>query len=392
MDDRTVRRGRGGRARGAAVLACAMAGLLGGGLGGCVTNPETGRSILALQGQAWEIDVGNQMAPQFTQEMGGEVPDAQLQAYVRGIGERMVPHVHESFRDYPWEFNFVNTDQINAFALPGGKVFFTRGLASKMTNEAQMAGVIGHEIGHVTAQHGNQRISQTMILSGAAGLAAVLVDASGNSDASAATYGIPALMVGGQLVMLRFGRDEELEADRLGVRYMVAEGYDPVGQRQVMEILGSLSGGNDPPEFLSTHPASETRVAAINKLIAEEYAFTQNNPEFKLYEERFRTQFLARLAQLPPAPDAARVAERRERLQRMLAADPAAFDLNDPTTWCATCRAEALARAESGASGARGAAGVAHAGHGAGIARGGEEAGEVPPREGVYRFVAHPAR
>jgi predicted Zn-dependent protease len=230
----------------------------------------------------------------------------------------------------PWEFTLLDSDTINAFALPGGKVFFSRGLAERMTNEAQMAGVLGHEIGHVTAQHSNQRISHSnvfnLVLAGAAVSVAVA-----DSDTDYRKYGqfaVPALAIGGNIVLLKFGRDEELQADLLGVRYMTRVGYDPKGAKQVMELLQSLSAGARQPEFLSTHPDPASRVAQIEQLLQGEYAHTQNNPEFALHEARFQREFLEVIKGLP----------RPVHHSRADGGDVIAA-LGPPSTWCAHCAA-----------------------------------------------------
>ena len=191
-----------------------------------------------------------------------------------------------------------------------------------------MAGVIGHEIGHVTAQHGSQRIASSTAMQSGIAVAAVLVDASGNTTAKqVGTLGIPALAVGGQVVQLKFGRNEELEADRLGMRYMSRVGYDPAAQGNVMKVLQAAGGPNSQPEFLSTHPYPESRIEQVNTLVATEYAGTQNNPQYQLKADEYRRRMLGKLALLPAAPDAG------------LARGSGAV------LWCSQCREDAV-RAE----------------------------------------------
>ncbi len=332
---------------------------------GCSTNPATGKSVLTLLSSQEEISLGAQAAPGFTKEYGGPVPDAELQRYVTAIGTRLAAQTEGDYPGYPWEFTLLNSDVVNAFALPGGKVFFTRGLASRLTNEAQMAGVLGHEVGHVTAQHGNQRISQQALITGVLTATAVVVESSGNQRVrDVGSIGVPALAVGGQLVMLSYGRKEELQSDGLGVRYMSKVGYDPKGQMQVMQVLQSL-GGNRGADIFSTHPDPAARVEQIQGMLQGEYAFTQNSPQHQLYEERYRTQFLARLKALPPAPDAKAVATLYG-------------ELGPPSAWCGHCIAAA-----AGLGAPLGAA--------SGLVER-EEAGPVAPRKGVYAFIAPAAR
>lgn len=292
---------------------------------GCSVNPATGERAFTLLSWEDERRLGSEAAPQFTQEFGGEVPDTALQRYVDGIGHSMAATVEPGVPELDWEFTLLDSDVVNAFALPGGKVFITRGLASRFENEAQLAGVLGHEIGHVTARHGNQRISKqigfNVLLAGLA--IGVGVSEEDSTFRRAGEIGLPALAIGGNVVLLSYGRNEEIEADYLGMRYMSNAGYDPRGQLQVMEILSEAAAGPRPPEFLSTHPHPETRIDRIRELLAGEFAHTQNNPDYGLFEDRYRTQFLGRLSALPPSAHSPAVR--------------VAFSQDDPATWCAHC-------------------------------------------------------
>lgn len=313
-----------GRVRAGLGVAMALATSIA--LGGCTTNPATGKNIFTLgMSTEQQAALGAEAAPQFTQEYGGAVPDAECQAYVRDLGARLAAQVESRYQGLPWEFTFLNSDAVNAFALPGGKVFFTRGLASRLTNEAQMAGVMGHEVGHVTAEHGAQRIAKATAFNLGTTVVAVVVQSSGNERVrQAGAIGVPALQVGGNLVMLKYGRDEELEADQLGVRYMSKLGYDPKGQMQVMEVLQSLSAGGRQPDILSTHPDPAKRIEQIRGLLGGEYASTQNNPQFQLREQEYRTRMLSRLARLAPAPKPS--------------ATGMVDGLGPSVLWCAHCR------------------------------------------------------
>lgn len=335
----------------------------------CVKNEATGRSIFTLgMSKQQQMALGAEAAPQFVQEMGGPVPDPRLQSYVDRIGRALAAQTEGDNKNWAWEFNYINTAQVNAFALPGGKVFFTRGLAERLTTEAQMAGVIGHEIGHVTAEHGAQRIASSTAIGGGIQAAAVLVGVSGSAAAQqAGQVLIPGLNVGGQLVLLKFGRKEELEADALGVRYMTRAGYNPKGQMEVMQVLAQLSKGPSQPEFLSTHPDPQARVEAIRQMLAGEYAYTQNEPaKYQEFAERYKTEFLAVSKALPPAPKAAQASITLTREQLAAAGvDPSEFDLNDPTSWCAHCRIAAVEQAGQGEGAS--ARGGAHDGHALGV-------------------------
>lgn len=273
---------------------------------GCSTNPATGSRSLTLLSWEEERRMGAEAAPQFTAEFGGPVPDDQLQAYVTEVGNRLVGQVEPGVPELPWEFTLLDSEVINAFALPGGKVFITRGLARRFNTEAQLAGVLGHEIGHVTARHGNQRMSKQLgfnILIGAAAIGVGVAD----SDSDVRKYGqyaVPAMAIGGNVILLKYGRDEESQADLLGMRYMARAGYHPAGQREVMQILADASGagsGGRPPEWLSTHPFPETRIDRINQILAEQYPDADTNPAYTRAEQAYQSRFLARLSNLPPA-------------------------------------------------------------------------------------------
>ena len=277
--------------------------------------------------------MGVEAAPGMTAEFGGETPDAQAQAYVDEVGTRLLGGIESGIPKLPWEFTLLDSAVINAFALPGGQVYISRGLADKLTSEAEMAGVLGHEIGHVTARHGNQRISKQIGFNVAMVAAAVVVGAA-DEDSDIRKYGeigVPALAIGGNIVMLKYGRDEELEADMLGMRYMARAGYNPVGQRMVMELLKRASGGSTQPEWLSTHPASDTRITRINNLLRSEYAYTQNSPDYVMKEQEYKTRMLDRLARLGPPRQGS---------------TPVSM-LDTSVLWCAHCQAEALELADA---------------------------------------------
>lgn len=258
----------------------------------CTTNPATGQKNFNILGQAEEIQLGNQAQPQFLASYGGEIPSAEIDAYVNGIGHRLAAVSERP--DMPWEFHVVDSAVINAFALPGGKVFMSRALMAKMTNEAQLAGVLGHEVGHVTAQHIGQQMSQATALQ--IGLAAL--GAAGGNSAYLQALGMGA-QAGGSLYLLKFGRDQESQADELGVRYMTRLGYNPKAQIQVMEILKAASGSGGSAEMLSTHPLPQTRIDRLTKLIQQKYPDADAPGKYTYGQDSFKP-ILAALAKLPP--------------------------------------------------------------------------------------------
>ncbi|MBL0926951.1 MAG: M48 family metallopeptidase [Phycisphaerales bacterium] len=307
-------------------LAAAMAGA-GGALSGCKTNAATGRSILSTMSLQEQVSLGEQARPQMLQEFGGEVPSPELRAYVEDVGRRMLPHIEGEYRDLPWTFTLLNSPVINAFALPGGKVFMSRGLAEKLTNEAQLAGVLGHEIGHVTAEHTNERFSQATVAQVAGGLIGAAAGAAGSQAVTEAAGLV--VNVGGQLVLLKYSRGQEIEADYLGMRYMSRAGWNPLGQQQVMEILARESQGPRQPEMFATHPDPASRVDIIRKRLAgPEFRDTQLNADrFATGEDTYRARFLDVARRLPPAPRPKQAS--------------AEIDWNNPLQWCGVCRASA---------------------------------------------------
>lgn len=288
-----------------ALISCTLLALIAVPLTGCSVNPATGKRSFTLMSWEKEKALGLAAAPQMTEAFGGAVPDAGVGDYAWEVGAKLVTGVEEGVPDLDWEFTVLNSPVINAFALPGGKVFISRGLADKLESEAELAGVLGHEIGHVTARHSNQQMSAQLGINFAIGAAAVAVGVS-DPDSDVRKYGqlgLPAVAVGSNLFLLSFGRSEELEADMLGMRYMARAGYNPRGQLEVMQILADASRGTDrPPEWLSTHPLPESRIDRIQDLLAGEYATTQGNPSFVERRAEYRTRMLDRLDNLPPAP------------------------------------------------------------------------------------------
>ena len=263
---------------------------------GCAKNAATGRTQFDIMDRQQEVAMGAQAAPELTAGYGGEVPDQVLRDYVTRIGLKVAAGVEKQYKDIPWKFTLLNSDVINAFALPGGHVFMSRALMERMTNEAQLAGVLGHECGHVTAEHIDQRIGRDYALQ----IGAAVGGAVGGAD-----YGeIISTVVsqGGGLFSLKYGRAEESEADALGLRYMTRAGYNPLGQLQVMQILRDASkGSGGQPEWMSTHPLPQTRINEIQAALKGKYASTQGNPQYVLGEAEF-APMLRRLKALPPAP------------------------------------------------------------------------------------------
>lgn len=225
-------------------------------------NPYTGRTQTINMSAEQEIAIGLQSAPEIAQQYGGLYPDEGLQAHVDAVGNKLVQNSIARETPYKYDFHLLADDQtINAFALPGGPVFITYALYSKL-NEAQMAGVLGHEIGHVIGRHSAERIAEGSFWKTVATGASVGADAGG--------------IVGsiGQNTLLKNGRGDELESDDLGVLFMIQAGYDPYEMIRVMEILKDAGGPNSAPEFQSTHPDPANRIEKIKEAI-ERYSGQQ---------------------------------------------------------------------------------------------------------------------
>lgn len=266
---------------------------------GCTTNPATGKKQLNVLSPEDEVRLGTEAAPQFLEEYGGELPSEKVNRYVRRIGKRLARRSERP--DLPWKFYVVDSKVINAFALPGGKVFISRGLLEKLDNEAQLAGVLGHEVGHVTAKHINDRMTQALgvqLVTMGFGVATRTRDENWLKVLGVGTQ------VGGTLYLLRFSRDQEIESDELGVRYMSALGYNPVGQLQVMRILhreSAKAGQGGGPQWMSTHPLPETRIENLDQLIRDEYPCYDDPARYQMFRDRFQNKALAELEKLPPA-------------------------------------------------------------------------------------------
>jgi|JI10StandDraft_1071094.scaffolds.fasta_scaffold16338_5 predicted Zn-dependent protease len=223
-------------------------------------NPWTGRKQHITLEPQQEIALGIESAPQMAQEYGGLHPDQQLQDLVDKVGQRLVQYSVAQETPYRYDFHLLrDPNTINAFALPGGQVFITYGLLSKLESEDQLAGVLGHEIGHVLGRHSAERIAKQDLTSGIVN--GVLVGSDGSQSAAQT-----AAMIG-NIVNMKYGRDDELESDELGVKIMFDAGYNPEEMIGVMEILKAASGGQRVPEFQSTHPDPENRIEKIKAAI-----------------------------------------------------------------------------------------------------------------------------
>ncbi|WP_411893555.1 M48 family metalloprotease [Winogradskyella sp. A2] len=219
------------------------------------TNPYTGRTQAISLSPEQEIAIGLQSAPGMAQQHGGLHPENRYQALVDNVGGKLVNNSIAKSTPYRYEFHLLADERtINAFALPGGQIFITYALFSQLENEDQLAGVLGHEIGHVLGKHSNERITDSKYWQ-------TLIMGAGAIDMGAVAQQI------GQGTLLKNGRDDELESDELGVHFMLDAGYNPEEMIGVMKILKDAAGPNRVPEFQSTHPDPENRIEHIRDAI-----------------------------------------------------------------------------------------------------------------------------
>ncbi|HON62299.1 MAG TPA: M48 family metallopeptidase [Deltaproteobacteria bacterium] len=234
-------------------------------LAGCATAPVTGRSQLLIVPEQQEIALGLEAYQQvLAQEPVSK--DPQINAMVKRIGSRIAAVSDKP--DYNWEFAVIDNDETaNAFALPGGKVAVYTGLLPYTKNEAGLAFVIAHEIGHAIARHGGERMSQQLLLQlGQQGLNIAIANRSPEAI-QAINMGYGAVSTVG--VVLPFSRRQEYEADRIGLVLMAQAGYDPRESLNFFKQMMTGANKTSPPEFLSTHPADESRIRSIEEMIPE---------------------------------------------------------------------------------------------------------------------------
>jgi predicted Zn-dependent protease len=228
---------------------------------GCATNPATGKKQLMLVSEAQEIAMGK-AADQEAVAAYGLYPDPKVQAYVERLGKGLAAKSERP--DLPWSFKVVDDPAVNAFALPGGYIYVTRGILTHLGSEAELVAVLGHEIGHVTGRHSANQMSKQQLAMGG-----LIVGMAVNPELQ--RFGGLAQQAL-SLLFMKFGRDDENQADELGLRYMTREAYDP---REMLEVFGVLEGvtraqggdGGRMPDWLSTHPSPENRSTRIQELI-----------------------------------------------------------------------------------------------------------------------------
>lgn len=261
---------------------------------GCAVNPVTGKGQLMLVSEEWEVQVDRQNSPhQFSSDYGA-VQDEPLNRYIQQVGAAMVSHTHRP--QMPYSFRCVNATYINAYAFPGGSIAATRGILLSLESEAELAALLGHELGHVNARHTAHQMSKGVVTQTMVGGLSAFIGTQGEIFGSVAEK---LGMLGAGALLAGYSRDNEREADRLGMTYMVQSGYGTDGFVQLMAMLSSLhKGSTDAVSLLfSTHPMSQERYDTAVALAGAEFAAAGSQP---LHRERYMDS-TASLRKIKPA-------------------------------------------------------------------------------------------
>jgi predicted Zn-dependent protease len=246
---------------------------------GCAVDPVTGKRQIVLVSEEQEVQIDRQHAPhQFSADFG-KTRDRRLASYIAGVGKKLVPQTHRT--QMPYNFHVVNATYVNAYAFPGGSIAATRGILLKLDNEGELAGLVGHELGHVNARHTAEQMSKgqltNLVLAGAQ-----MAIGQAYSEGAAQIFGQVG-QIGASALLASYSRDNEREADRLGNQYMARAGYNTSGFVGLMDMLQSLSHGT--PGYaqilFSTHPMSDQRYQTAAENAAGQYGNTRNRPEYR---------------------------------------------------------------------------------------------------------------
>ncbi len=251
-------------------------------LAGCAANPVTGRQQLMLISEEEEVQIDHQYAPmQFSSDYG-VTQDKALNDYVQQVGKNMAAKTHRPHM--PFSFRVVNANYVNAYAFPGGSIACTRGILLSLDNEAELSALLGHELGHVNARHTASHMSKGMLSQVVVGSLSAVAGGVGGSFVGQITSQLG--MVGAGALLASYSRDNEREADALGMEYMVRTGYGPKGMIGLMDMLRSLSKTKPSAIELmfATHPMSDERYQTAAKASQVQHASGQTLP---LYRERY---------------------------------------------------------------------------------------------------------
>lgn len=320
-----------------------LASVMGLGAVGCSVTPQQ------------EMALGAEQHGTFEQQSGGIYNDPAVQGYVSGVGMSMAKYaVRTDLPDMKWQFHVLASDEINAFAVPGGYVYITQGLLFKMQNEAQLAGVLGHECGHIALRHSAKSMETQQGVGIATAGVSILAQQMGYDSAADATKTLA------NLGLMKYSRAHETEADYAGLDYMTRGGYNPTGMVQVMQTLKAAAGDSSGPlgDWTSTHPDPGNRVEYLSKAIKEKYSAQAKSGKYG--EAEFKAGVLSRKKVARGGGEGTIV------VKAMTAASEPAVVVseayvppkvghgNGDLMWCATCRAaaERKARGQMGKGGA----------------------------------------
>ncbi len=259
-------------------------------------NPVTGEKQHVALSVSDEISLGLQSAPSMARQMGGEFdPNSKSGVLVREVGELLVAQSIARKSPYKFQFHLLrDPNMVNAFALPGGQVFITVGLLTRLQNEAQLAGVLGHEIGHVIHRHGAQHMAKGE-------LGQMLVTAVGIASSDERSSGRTNQAIAGMvnsMLQLKYGRGDETQSDQFGLEAMAAAGFDPSQMLGVMKVLAEVSKGNRQPEWMSSHPFPEHRHEIIETWLSEKYP--NGIPESLTVGRKFKSREQDSSSNAPP--------------------------------------------------------------------------------------------
>jgi len=270
---------------------------------GCAVDPVTGAKTFNMVSESQEIAIDKQHSPKQFSNDYGPVQDAQLNRYVDQVGRSMGQKSHRP--RIPYSFRVVNANYINAYAFPGGSIATTRGILLKLDNEAQLAALLGHELGHVNARHSAESMSKGQLAQLGVGLGAVLVGTQLGQQGAQVVGQLG--MLGASALLASYSRANEREADALGMEYSVQNGYSPMGMVGLMEMLNSLHKGKSSASrtLFSTHPMSIERLRTAQNQASGQYQSAQSLP---LHRNRYMDR-IARLRKIRPAIEKMQKAE-----------------------------------------------------------------------------------
>jgi predicted Zn-dependent protease len=233
-------------------------------------NPVTDETQQVALSQEQEVAMGLQAAPEMAQMYGGLLQDPALQQQLDNVCQKIASGSEVGTTEWPFECHLLSDQETtNAFALPGGQLFITAALFNELQTEGQLAGVMAHEMGHVVARHAAEQLAEQQLAQGLSGAAVFAAYDPNNPDSGATAQQVAAVI--SRLVTLKYGREDELQSDRLGVQFMSDAGYDPRAMVSVMKILANSGGPAGQPEFFSTHPNPENRIGRIVEAIQNQF-------------------------------------------------------------------------------------------------------------------------